>query len=397
MKHPRPEPQLVVDAMLDDRHPVKMAVAAWARDTLDPGDMIERDRECTFSRAAWSACAAEGLLGALAPVEDGGAGDDLVTATLKLEGFGLGCRDNGLAFALISQILTFQESLARFGNARQRASVLAPACRGEVLGAFAITEPGSGSDTYAMSTRAERTSDGWVLTGEKAHITLAPVADVAIVFAVTNPDAGRWGISAFLVHAGCPGVEFTASKAKMGLRTVPYGDIHLDGYRADEADLLGTEGAGASIFASCMEGERGLIMATHLGASERLIHEAVDRANTREQFGQPIGSFQAVSHRLADMAMRHETARLLVYKAAAAISAGRRATLPAARAKLAASEAVVAIAIDAARIHGARGYATEFEVEREVRDALGSLAYGGTPDVQKNLIASLMGVSPGSH
>lgn len=387
-----PDPQLVVDAMLDVRHPVKMRVADWAQTALDPGDMVDRDLRCVFFREAWTACADVGLPASVVPAEFGGAGDDAVTTTLKLEGLGLGCRDNGLSFALASQMLSFQDALVRFGTEQQRTEVLGPASRGELFGAFAITETGSGSDTYAMSTRAERTGAGWVLTGAKAHITLAPVADVAIVFAVTDPDRGRWGISAFLVHADRPGVTFTETKPKMGLRTTPFGDIALDGYVATPDDLIGAEGAGVSIFATCMESERGLIMASHLGAAERTLHDAVERANSREQFGRPIGAFQAVSHRLVDMAMHHETARLLLYKAAAQIGAGGRATMAAAMAKLGASESIASLVLDAARIQGGQGYVTGADVERDVRDALGGLVYSGTSDIQKNLIASLMGV-----
>ncbi|MGI9643752.1 MAG: acyl-CoA dehydrogenase family protein [Ilumatobacteraceae bacterium] len=382
--------------MLDHRHPVKMAVADWARTTIDPPDMIARDLDLTFFREAWTACAAEGLPASFVPASMGGLGDDAVTTALKLEGLGLGCRDNGLAYALASQMLAYQDALVRFGSDEQREIALAPALRGDLLGAFAITEPGSGSDTSSLSTRAERRADGWVLSGEKTFITLAPIADLAIVFAVTDPDAGRWGISAFLVHRGRPGVEFSAVRPKMGLRTTPFGDIALDGYVAGPDDLLGAEGAGASIFATCMESERGLIMASHLGAAERVLLAAIERANTRHQFGHPIAGFQAVSHRLVDMAMHHETARLLLYKAAAEIGGGGRSTLAAAMAKLGASESIAQLVLDAARIHGAQGYVTEYEVEREVRDALGGLVYSGTSDVQRNLIASLLGVATGT-
>jgi alkylation response protein AidB-like acyl-CoA dehydrogenase len=389
---PAPDPQLVVDALLDVRHPVKMQVADWAREALDPGDMIDRDLHCRFFREAWTQCAAAGLLGSVVPVDSGGVGDDVVTTTLKLEGLGLGCRDNGLSYALASQMLSFQDALVRFGTDEQRTDILEPVCRGETIGAFAITEAASGSDTYAMSMRAEQVPGGWKLTGEKVHITLAPVADVALVFAVTNPDRGRWGISAFLVRADRPGVTFTETKPKQGLRTTPFGDIRLDGYLAGPADMLGVEGAGASIFAACMESERALVMASHLGAAERTLHDAIARANTREQFGRPIGAFQAISHRLVDMAMHHETARLLLYKAAAEVGLGRRSTLAAAMAKLGASEAIVSLTLDAARVHGAEGYVTEYEVERDVRDALGGLVYSGTSDIQKNVIAALIGV-----
>ncbi len=316
-----------------------------------------------------------------------------VTTTLKLEGLGLGCRDNGLGFALASQILSFQDSIIRFGNDDQRSAILPLVSSGDLIGAFAITEPESGSDTYAMSAEAARDGDHYVLTGHKAHITLGPVADVVVVFAKTNPDAGAWGISAFLVRTDRPGVTQTDNHQKMGLRTTPFGDIVLDGYRAPESDRLGPEGAGVSIFATCMESERGLIFATQLGAAERVMNEAVARANGREQFGHSIGTFQAISHRLAEMKVAHDSARLALYRAAAMIGRGDGATLAAAISKLLSSEAVASIALDAARVHGARGYVTSYEVEREVRDALGGLVYSGTSDIQRNLIARLMGVS----
>lgn len=389
---PRPAPELALAAMVQRDHPVKTATAEWAREHLDPGDMVDRDRRSAFFRDAWIACADHGIQGSAVPTELGGRGEDLVTTTLRLEGLGLGCRDNGLGFAVASQMLSFQDALVRFGSDEQCQRLMPGICAGSAIGAFAITEPGSGSDTYSLTTEARRVGDGYLLMGHKAHITLAPVADVAIAFASTDPDAGAWGISAFLVHADRPGVTFAPNKDKMGLRTTPFGDILLDGYEAPEADRLGPEGAGVSIFASCMEAERGLIFATQLGAAERVIAEAVARAKAREQFGRPIGEFQAVSHRLADMWVQHDAARMLLYRAAAVVGGDKRATMEAAVAKLAASEAVAAIALAAARVHGAEGYITAHEVEREVRDALGGLVYSGTSDIQRNLIARLMGL-----
>lgn len=381
-----------VAALIDAQHPVKTATADWARSTIDVDDMRRRDRDSVFARDAWLACAEHGIQGSNVPVELGGLGDDLVTTALRLEGLGLGCRDTGLGFALASQILSFQDALARFGSPEQQRELFPGICRGELIGAFAITEPESGSDSYALATSAVREGDGYVLHGHKAHITLAPVADVAIVFARTAPEAGAWGLSAFLVRAGRPGVTFTENHEKMGLRTTPFGDIVLDGYVALESDRLGPEGAGVSIFTTCMEAERGLIFASQLGGAERILAEAVARAGERHQFGQPIGQFQAVSHRLVEMKMAHEHARLLLYKVAILMDRGRRATMEAAMAKLAAGEAVAEIGLHAARIHGARGYVSEYEVERDVRDALGGVVYSGTSDIQRNLISRLMGV-----
>ncbi len=392
MTVPVPSAELALAAMLDADHPVKTAVADWASSELDPVDMVERDRASTFFAEAWKACAARGLTGMLVPEHLGGRGLDPVTATLELEGLGKGCRDNGLGFALASQILSFTDAILRFGSDTQRQQILPGVCDGSIVGAFCITEPGSGSDAYAMEATAVLDGDHYVLDGHKTHITLAPVADLAIVFAKTNPAAGAWGISAFIVHTDRPGVTRTELHEKMGLRTTPFGDLLLDGYRAPVADRLGPEGAGVSIFTTSMEAERGLIFATQLGAAERVIDEAIERARTREAFGQPIGGFQAVSHRIADMKVTHELARLQLYKTAARIDAGETATLDAAMSKLVASEAIADIGLAAARVHGARGYMTDHEVEREVRDALGGLVYSGTSDIQKNLIARLLGV-----
>lgn len=169
----------------------------------------------------------------------------------------------------------------RFASDAQQAEILPEVCAGRAIGAFAITEPDPGSDTYAMQTSATKDGSDYLLAGHKAHITLGPVADIAIVFAKTDPDAGAWGISAFLVPTDQPGVTRTDNHDKMGLRTTLFGDIVLDGYRAPESDRLGPEGAGVSIFATCMESERGLIFATQLGAAERVINDAVERANSR--------------------------------------------------------------------------------------------------------------------
>lgn len=383
---------LALEALIDPAHPVKAEYAAWASEHLAVDDQAERDRDSRFFAAGWQACADKGIMAMTVPVADGGSGTDLVTTLLALEGLGKGCLDNGLGFAVASQMLSFQDAIVRFGSDEQRRRILPPVCRGDMIGAFAITEPESGSDTYALTATARLEGDHYVLDGHKAYITLAPVADVAVVFASTNPTAGRWGVSAFLVHAGQPGVTFAPNRLKMGLRTTPFGDILLDGYRAPVTDRLGAEGAGASIFATCMESERGLIFATQLGAVERIIDEAVAYSRSRHQFGRPIGDFQAVSHRLADMRLRHETARLLLYKAAVLVARSSASTMTSAMAKLHVSEAVAATALDAARVYGAKGYLTEFDVEREVRDALGGLVYSGTSDIQRNIIARLMGV-----
>jgi alkylation response protein AidB-like acyl-CoA dehydrogenase len=231
-----------------------------------------------------------------------------------------------------------------------------------------------------------------VLNGVKHLVTLAPLADVALVFAVTNPAAGKWGISGFLVERGTPGFSAAPMQHKMGLRTVPIGRLHFEECVVPERSRLGPEGAGVSISNHSLEVERCCILASQLGAMERQLARAVAHARTRRQFGQPIGKFQSVSNRIADMKLRIETARLLLYKVAWLVERGRPAMLEAALLKLYLSEAFVASGLDAVRIHGGEGYLSEGGVERDLRDAIGGVLYAGTSDIQRNIVARLLGV-----
>ena len=205
---------LAVEAMCDLRHSVKTEVAEWAAEHLGQRDLVTADRESIFSEDDWKACADRGLLGLIVSPTFGGRGQDLITLMLSLEGLGLGCRDNGLVFALASQVLSTQYTIERFGSDEQCRTWLPRLCDGSAIGAFAITEPGSGSNAYAMSTTAEPTADGYVLNGHKAYLTLGPRSDVCVVFAATDPAAGSWGISAFLVPMDLPGVQRGPNRGK---------------------------------------------------------------------------------------------------------------------------------------------------------------------------------------
>jgi alkylation response protein AidB-like acyl-CoA dehydrogenase len=255
-----------------------------------------------------------------------------------------------------------------------------------------MTEPDSGSDAYALRTRAERTGDGYVLNGSKTFVTSAPMADVAVIFATIDPSLGMWGITAFLVERGTPGLRIGRAIDKMGLRTSPMGEIFLEDCRVPAEARLGPEGAGARIFNSSMEWERSAILASHVGAMERQLEECLQYARERRQFGQPIGKFQSVANRIAEMKVRLETARLLLYKVAWLKQAGKPAVMEAAMAKLYLSECFVESSLDAVRIHGGYGYTTELEVERDLRDSIGGTLYSGTSDIQRNVIARLLGL-----
>ncbi len=249
----------------------------------------ERDQHEAFLAAHWKACARLGILGWNVPVEYGGRGRDILTAVLLLEALGYGCRDNGLTLAVNAQIWTIQEPLLTFGSEEQKRAYLPKLCAGELLAADAVTEEGAGSDALSMTTVARKTADGYVLNGRKTFIGMAPVADVALVFAKTDPSAGQWGISAFLVDKGTPGFTATSNVSKSGLRTIPMGGFELTDCVVPESSRLGAEGVGLSMFNHTLEWERSFILASHVGAMARQLDETVAHAKAREQFGRPIG------------------------------------------------------------------------------------------------------------
>ncbi len=388
-----------IDALTDLDHPVKRKTAEWAAENLDDPTLSERDRDCRFWAEGWTRAAERGITALMVDPGYGGGGHDVIHALLTFEGLGYGCRDAGLAFPLSTQVWTMQPLIERFGTEQQKQRYLPGMCSGELKASFCITEAESGSDTFAMETSftvetpsgQEGVEPVYVLSGTKSYITMAPQADVFIVFATSNPELGQWGVTVFLVDAETPGVSVGPNRPKMGLRTTPFADVSFDRCRLGPGDVLGSIGSGASIFSSAMEAERAFVLAGQIGAMERQLDDAVTFSRTRSQFGQPIGDFQAVSHRLADMKLRHDNARLQLYRAAILDAQGRPSMEAAALAKIQASEAAVASALDAVLTHGAQGYVTEFGVEQDLRNVAGGVVYGGTSDVQRNIVARMLG------
>ncbi|NNC79771.1 MAG: acyl-CoA dehydrogenase [Acidimicrobiales bacterium] len=390
--------QIALAAILENDHPLKVDAFRWAAHNLADDTLIQRDLDCTFDEPGWQKMAASGLLGLLVEPELGGAGLDLCSALLTIEGLGHGCRDDGLTFALSSQVLTMQLTLDRFGSTEQRREWLPKLIAGEAKGAFCMTEPEAGSDSYSLTTTATPVGDGtYTITGEKAWVTMGPVADLFIVFATVSPDLGRWGISTFLVPASTPGLTVGPNRPKMGMRTTPFANVTFENCLVPESARLGNEGAGASIFSAAMEAERAFLLAGAVGNLERTIDDTISYAREREQFGQPIGAFQAVAHAIADMKVAHETARTLLYKAAALQQTGSPSMMAAAVAKLAVSENALDAARSAIEVHGARGYVSEFEIERDLRNTVGGVIYGGTSAIQRNIIGRLLGLPAGER
>jgi alkylation response protein AidB-like acyl-CoA dehydrogenase len=369
----------------------RQTIAAFARKALNP-EALERDNERKFSRALWKQCAAMNIFGLPLPEIYGGIDVDMLTIISAMEGLGYGCIDNGLAFAINTQLWSCEIPILHFGNDEQKAQYLPRLCSGELIGGHAMTEPDVGSDAFGIKTQAIRRGDGYVLNGSKIFITNAPVADIMIVFARTLPGKGFMGISAFIVERNTPGVTFGKNIELMGLRTCPIGEIAFHDCLLPASTRLGKEGAGAAIFNSEMEWERSCLFAYHCGVMERIIEKCISYVKTRRQSGRLIAEYQAVAHKIADMKTRLELSRLMLYKIAWLKTNDKTVSMEAAIAKLFISESLIATCKDAVQLHGAYGYSVEYEIERDLRDAVASAIYSGTSEIQRNTICRLMDI-----
>ncbi len=370
---------------------LKRAVIDFARSELNDS-IIDRDREGTFSTEAWRRCGEFGIQGLPFPAAYGGGGSDLPTTILVMEALGYACRDNGLLFAMNAHMWSAIQPVLMFGTEEQKKKYLPPMCRGEMISGNGSSEPDTGSDVFAMKTLAVRKSDYYVLNGSKMFVTNAPMADVLVIYGTLDPSKKIGGLCAFLIHKGTPGFTISREIEKMGLRTSPMAEVVMEDCKVPVENRLGPEGAGMAVFSCSMEWERACILASCIGTMERQLEQCVAYSRTRRQFGKPIGSFQSVSNRIAEMKVRLETGRLLLYKIGWHLSQGRNAQMEAAMAKLYISESFVQSCLDAVQIHGGYGYTTEYEQERMLRDAIGSRLYSGTSEIQKNIIARLLGV-----
>jgi alkylation response protein AidB-like acyl-CoA dehydrogenase len=379
-------------SLTDEQRMLRESIVKFAQRELNH-DVIERDRAQLFSPAVWKKCAEIGIQGLPVPEEEGGSGADPLSCAIALEALGYGCRDGGLVFSLCAHLLACVVPLWKHGSEAQRRRYLKGLCDGSLVGSHAITEPESGSDTFAMRMRAEREGNGWRLSGTKTFISNGPVADVAVVFALTDASKGfHGGVTAFLVHRGVPGFSCGQKFDKMGLRTSPVGELVFDNAYISDEEVLGPVGGGASVFTTAMDWERALLVAAHVGTIERLLETSVEYARSRTQFGQPIGKFQAIAHKIADMKVQLEAARLMTYRTAWRLGRTRSISLDASMTKLFVSESLVKVALDAVQVHGGYGFMVEYEVERALRDAIGSTIYSGSSEMQRNIISRWLGL-----
>lgn len=281
----------------------------------------------------------------------------------------------------------------KHGTEAQKQALLPGLCSGRIIAVNGMTEPGSGSDAFAMRTQARRNGAGYRVTGRKTFGSNGPVADVALVYALTDATKGyHGGVTAFLVPTTSDGFSVGQTFEKMGLRTSPISELVLEDVAVPEDAVIGGVGGGTTLFTESMEWERICIAAVHVGTMQRLLEQATSYARTRSAFGRPIGKHQAVAHRLVDMKVRLEASRLLVYRAASRLGNARDIALDASMVKLFVSESLVKSALDAVQTMGGYGFMTEYHVERVLRDAVGSTLYSDTSEIQRNIMAGWMGL-----
>ncbi|MFC3678217.1 acyl-CoA dehydrogenase family protein [Ferrovibrio xuzhouensis] len=356
----------------------------FAAERLAPG-AAERDRSGEPPRALLAEMGRLGLMGMGVPEEWDGAGADFIAYVLALE-------EIAAADGAVSTIMSVNNSpvcaaLLRYGTADQKARYLKPLARGEWIGAFCLTEPQAGSDASALQTRARRVGDTWVINGVKQFITSGSIAKVALIFAVSDPGAGKRGISCFVVPTDSPGFRVASIETKLGQKCSDTCQIVLEGLTVGDDALLGEEGEGYRIALANLESGRIGIGAQAVGMARAAFAAALAYAGERQAFGTAIINHQAVAFRLADMATRIEAGRQLVHNAARLKDAGQPCLKEASMAKLFASEMAERVCSDAIQIHGGYGYLADFPVERIYRDVRVCQIYEGTSDVQRLVIS----------
>ena len=370
--------------LTEEQELIRATARDFARANIAPHS-AEWERNATFPRETLKAMGQLGFLGMTVPPEWGGAGADYVAYALALEEIAAG--DGAISTVMSGHNSVGCMPILEYGTPAQKERHLRPLARGEKLSAFCLTEPESGSDAAAIKTRAERRGDRYVINGSKQFITSGKNADVALVFAVTDPSAGKRGISAFIVETNAPGYRVVRVEKKMGQNASDTCEIHFENLEIPVDSQLGKEGQGYRIALSNLEGGRIGIAAQSIGMARAAYEIALAYAQERTSFGKPIIQHQAVAFRLAEMATGVEAARQLVLHAAALRSAGRPCMAEAAMAKLFSTETAERVCSDAIQTLGGNGYMQDYNVERIFRAVRGAKIYEGSNDIQRLVIS----------
>jgi alkylation response protein AidB-like acyl-CoA dehydrogenase len=345
-----------------------------------------------WTRSQWEQCGKLGLLSLCIPQQYQGGGLGALDTAHAIEAFGCGCKDMGLIFSAAAHLFAATMPIAEYGSKEAKMVFVPDLCSGKLIGANAITEKEAGSDVFALKTSAIWDGESYILTGTKSFVSNGPVADLFVVYALTNASHGYLGITAFVIERNTPGLGIGEPLRKIGLTSTPASQITLEQCRVPLSNRLGKEGQGAQIFKWSMQWERTCLFASYLGQMERQLDMSVKYATTRRQFGKTLGKNQAIAHRIADMKLRLEAARLLLYLACWRFDQNTATLLDISLAKLAVSEAAVQSGLDAIRIHGSAGVDSEMGIEVMLRDAIPGVIFSGTSEIQRNIIASALGL-----
>ncbi|HEY6005957.1 MAG TPA: acyl-CoA dehydrogenase family protein [Anaeromyxobacter sp.] len=377
-------------SLTPEQEALRREVLRFAREEIAPR-VREHDLASRFDRQSWRRLGEMGILGLHLPPEYGGGGASVLSCTIVGEALGEAGVDGGLCLSYGAHSFLCADTILSHGTEAQRRRWLPRLATGESIGCMGLTEPGAGSDAAALSTRAVRAEGGYVLDGRKMFITNGGIADVAVIYARTGPEAGHAGISAFVVEKGAPGLSAGRDLQKLGMHSSVTSELVLDGCFVPEENRLGEEGNGYAMALRTVEWDRSTLLAPFLGQVQFLIDRSCAHAKERVQFGRPIASFQAVKHKIADLAILLEAARTLVYRVAWCKDQGRPLNaLEAACAKLFVGEASLGPTNDAVVLHGGYGYCHEYDVERVFRDTRLAAIGGGTSDIQKLILSRLL-------
>ena len=373
-----------------EQHDLRNAILALS-ERLSEGH-VEQDRRGEFSHDKWDLLRRTGLFGLPFDEEWGGLGQDLLTTMFVLEGLGHACRDAGLSFSASTQLVSAGVPLHRFGSPELRRRHLPAICDGSVIAAHAITEPGGGSDVMSMRTTARADGDDFVLDGSKTFVSNGPVAGLFIVYARTGKSGNPGALTAFAIEADTPGLSLGKQLDTMGLRNAPLCEVFFDGCRVPRSSVVGKVGAGFLILDHVMKWEILCSFSVTVGEMQHRLDRCLDYARSRTQFGSPIGSFQLVSSKLVEMKISVETSRRWLFDTAEKLLRRENIAVDLAITKLVTSENNVASALAAVQVFGGHGYMTETGIEKELRNAVAGTIYSGTSEIQRQRIATLIGL-----
>jgi butyryl-CoA dehydrogenase len=373
--------------LTEEHEMIRKMVRDFARNEVAPS-AAERDENERFDREIFDKMAELGLTGIPWPEEYGGIGSDFLAYCIAVEELSRVCASTGVTLSAHTSLAGWP--LYKFGSEEQKQKYLRPLAQGEKIGAYCLTEPGSGSDAGGMKTVARKDGDQYILNGSKIFITNGGVADTYIVFAMTDPESNQKGISAFIVEKDFPGFSVGKKEKKMGIRSSPTAEIIFTDCQVPAENLLGKEGEGFKIAMMTLDGGRNGIAAQAVGIAQGALDAAVDYAKERVQFGKPIANQQGIGFKLADMATSVEASRLLTYQAAWLESNGLPYGKESAMAKLMAGDTAMKVTTDAVQVFGGYGYTKEFPVERFMRDAKITQIYEGTQEIQRLVISRML-------